>query len=113
MKSLLLNPSTFGFIVGTRALLAAGAGLVIAGRLSAERRRAVGTALLAVGAATTVPALLALRRAARRESGPYYSLDYHPGLRGVGRFPRKGDDVADDIVLRDERAYRTYEREEA
>jgi len=42
-------------IAGTRALLGAGVGLLLAGRLSEDQRRAVGWTLLAVGAATTLP----------------------------------------------------------
>ena len=46
-------------LVGTRAMLGAGIGLLVSGKLSDESRRAVGRTLLAIGAATTVP--LALR----------------------------------------------------
>lgn len=42
-------------IAGTRALLGAGIALLAAGRLSADRRKAVGWAFLAVGAVTTLP----------------------------------------------------------
>ena len=56
-----LQLNTFDLIIlaGTRAMLGAGIGLLVAGRLSDEARRAVGRTLLAIGAATTVP--LALR----------------------------------------------------
>ncbi len=42
-------------VAGTRAALGAGVGLLLAGCLSDEQRRAVGWTLLAVGIATTVP----------------------------------------------------------
>ena len=42
-------------IAGTRAALGAGVGLLLADRLSAEQRRAVGWTLVAVGAITTIP----------------------------------------------------------
>jgi len=45
-------------IAGTRALLGAGIGLLLADRLSDDRRKAVGWTLLLVGAATTVPLAL-------------------------------------------------------
>ena len=48
------------FIVGTRAALAAGVALLLSGRLSRGQRRSIGAALVAVGAATTIPAALAL-----------------------------------------------------
>lgn len=48
------------FIVGTRAALAAGVALLVSDRLSRSQRRSIGTALLAVGAVTTVPAAMAL-----------------------------------------------------
>ena len=42
-------------IAGTRAALGAGVALLLADRLSAEQRRAVGWTLVAVGAITTIP----------------------------------------------------------
>ena len=71
MKQLVLNLPTFGFAVATRAALGVGIGLLISGRLPAERRRAVGLALVAVGAATTIPVLLGVSRGASRQTlGP-------------------------------------------
>jgi len=48
------------FVVGTRAALAAGVALLIAGKLSDRQRRMIGATLVAVGAVTTVPALMAV-----------------------------------------------------
>lgn len=42
-------------IAGTRALLGAGVGLLLADRLDPDRRRAVGWTLVLVGALTTIP----------------------------------------------------------
>jgi len=42
-------------IAGTRAMLGAGLGLLLADRLPADRRKAVGWTLLAAGVLTTVP----------------------------------------------------------
>ena len=47
-----------GLIAGTRAMLGAGIGLLLANRLDEPRRKAVGWTLLAVGAVTTIPLLL-------------------------------------------------------
>jgi hypothetical protein len=74
MKSVLLNLPTFGFIVSTRAALALGVGLLVSGKIPPERRRMVGTALVALGAATTLPALLALREGRRRAVTPSSDL---------------------------------------
>jgi hypothetical protein len=49
-----------GFIAGTRAALGAGLALLLADKLSASSRRAVGITLVAIGAATTIPAALVL-----------------------------------------------------
>jgi hypothetical protein len=66
MKPLALNLPTFGFVVATRAMLGVGIGLLLSGRLSAERRRAVGLTLISIGAMTTVPAVAAVLRARNR-----------------------------------------------
>ena len=62
MKKLLLNLPTFGFVVGTRAMLGVGIGLLLSDRLSADQRRRLAVTLISIGAATTVPALIAVRR---------------------------------------------------
>src|SRR3954451_6608344 len=55
-------------IAGTRAVLGAGIGLLLADRLNADQRRAVGWTLFAVGAITTVPIVTQLLES-RREIG--------------------------------------------
>ena len=62
------------FIVGTRAALAAGVALLVSDRLTRSQRRSIGTALLAVGAVTTVPAAMALF--GRRLDEPLLPADY-------------------------------------
>jgi hypothetical protein len=47
-----------GMIGGTRALLGAGLGLLLADRLSDDQRRAVGWTLFLVGLLSTVPLAL-------------------------------------------------------
>lgn len=54
-----LNLSDIILIAATRGMLGAGIGLLLAGKLSDDQRRAVGTTLVLVGAVTTIP--LALR----------------------------------------------------
>src|SRR5438876_839281 len=97
MKSVVLNLPTFGFIVSTRTALGVGIGLLISERLPAQRRRAVGTTLIAIGAATTIPAVMAvfrnIRRSKPREMNS--SVDRDERLIGATRFPRKSDD---DVV---------------
>lgn len=62
MTEMVVNPPLLGFIVGTRAALAFGVGLLVATRIPEARRRVIGRTLVAIGAATTVPAVVALRR---------------------------------------------------
>ena len=64
MKKLGLSFPQLGFIVGTRAALAAGVGLLASKKLRPAARRRVGVALVAVGALATIPALLFVRRGA-------------------------------------------------
>jgi hypothetical protein len=93
MKQLVLNFPTFGFIVATRAALGVGLGLLIATRLTGEKRRAAGALLVGAGAVATIPALFAVARGLRRAPvavPPAVSRD--PALVGARRLPRKGDD---------------------
>lgn len=91
MRTVTLPVPLLGFIVGTRAALAAGLALFFADRLSTRQRRTVGLALVGVGAATTVPAAWWVFRSNRRlRTGP--AIDSDPRLIGATRFPRKGDD---------------------
>ena len=58
-------------IAGTRGMLGAGIGLLAAGHLSDDQRRAVGRTLLAIGAFTTIPlALQVLRKRPERPLSP-------------------------------------------
>ena len=54
-----------GLIAVTRGLLGAGIALLLADKLSAEQRKAVGWTLVGVGALTTIP--LALEVLGKRE----------------------------------------------
>jgi hypothetical protein len=97
MKSVHLSLPTFGFIVSTRAALGVGIGLLVSERLPAARRRALSAMLIAIGAATTVPAVVAIMRNMRRSKKPREMssrVDRDERLIGSTRFPRKGDDEA-------------------
>ena len=56
-----------GLLAGTRGLLGAGLALLLADRLSAEKRKGIGWTLLAVGVLTTIP-LAAIVIGARRKT---------------------------------------------
>ena len=60
MDKLVLSLPTLGFVVGTRAALGVGIGLLLSGSMTRSRRRAVGATLVAIGVATTIPAALAV-----------------------------------------------------
>jgi hypothetical protein len=69
----------FMLIVATRAALGVGVGLLLAEKLR-EHRRAVGAALVAVGAVTTIPAAMALIRARQTAALPDVEPATTPGL---------------------------------
>jgi hypothetical protein len=56
MQKLVLSPPLLGFIVGTRAALAFGVGLLVASRIPEARRKKLAMTLIGIGAATTIPA---------------------------------------------------------
>jgi hypothetical protein len=59
------RPMTFPelmLIAGSRAMAGFGAGLLVAGRLTPTQRRRLGWPLLILGAASTIPLLLHVRR---------------------------------------------------
>ena len=56
MRQTQLTIPEVAFIAGTRGALGAGLGLLLSGRMGQPRRRAIGWALLAIGALTTIPA---------------------------------------------------------
>jgi len=62
MKTVVLGMPMFGFVVATRAALAAGVGLLLANRIPESRRRVIGLTLVSIGSATTIPAAMAVFR---------------------------------------------------
>jgi hypothetical protein len=61
MKTLELQLPMFGSIVATRAALGFGAGLLLSDKMSTQKRRAIGLTLVALGVATTIPAVRTVR----------------------------------------------------
>jgi hypothetical protein len=62
MKSHAITTPEIALIAGTRGMLGAGIGLLAAGRLNRDQRRAAGFALLAVGVVTTFPLIASVFR---------------------------------------------------
>jgi hypothetical protein len=62
MRNVVLTPPLLGFVVGTRAALAFGLGLLVADRIPDDRRRALALTLIAIGVATTIPAAMSVLR---------------------------------------------------
>jgi hypothetical protein len=58
MRETHISLPELALIAGTRAALGAGLGLLLAGRMSDEQRRAVGWTLFMVGAVSTIPLAL-------------------------------------------------------
>jgi hypothetical protein len=94
MKTIVLEAPALAFIVVTRAVLAGGIGLLLSGRVPEQRRDAVGAALVAIGAAATIPAAMAVFRGLRRSRRQAVAdgIEIDERLIGATRFPRKGDD---------------------
>jgi hypothetical protein len=96
MKTMILDAPEFAFVVATRAALAGGIGLLLSEKLSVDRRRAIGAALLAVGAATTIPAAFSVVRGLRRSRRLRQpGVEFDASLIGAARYPRKGDDYVE------------------
>lgn len=55
MKKAELTLPEIALIAGTRGMLGAGAGLLLADKLNKDQRRAIGWTLLIVGAVSTIP----------------------------------------------------------
>jgi hypothetical protein len=55
MKKSEVTLPELALIAGTRAMLGAGVGLLLADRIKPEQRKAIGWTLTIIGAATTIP----------------------------------------------------------
>ena len=67
MDEIVLSTPKFGFIVATRAALGAGLGLLAGSKLRQKQRMRAGYALLALGALTTIPALVFVRNSLKKD----------------------------------------------
>ena len=68
MKTRNISLPLLASIAGTRGMLGAGIGLLLAGRLSDDRRRNVGRALLTLGVLSTFPLLMKVFRRSPRST---------------------------------------------
>jgi hypothetical protein len=58
MKKAELTLPEIGMIAGTRGMLGAGVGLLLADKLNDDQRRAIGWTLLIIGAISTIPIVM-------------------------------------------------------
>jgi len=68
MKKLELTLPELGLIAGTRGMLGAGVGLLMADRFNDDKRKAIGWTLLAIGAISTIP--LAIEVLGKKQNAP-------------------------------------------
>jgi uncharacterized membrane protein YfcA len=61
MKKADLTLPEIALIAGTRGMLGAGAGLLLADRLNDDQRKAIGWTLLIIGAVSTIPLAIEVR----------------------------------------------------
>ena len=72
MKDLMLSPPLLMFVVGTRAAMAFGVGLLVSERIPERRRRPLALSLIALGVATTIPAAMKVFGSSRRRELPRF-----------------------------------------
>jgi hypothetical protein len=60
MKTYPVTVPEVAIVAGTRAVAGVGVGLLVSGYLRPDTRRALGWTLLAIGALTTIPIVMAL-----------------------------------------------------
>jgi hypothetical protein len=73
MKQKILTMPELALIAGTRVALGAGLGLLLAGKLNHDQRRAAGWALFLLGATSTIPLAMHVlgRRGDLGETAPF------------------------------------------
>jgi len=72
MKELVLNPPLLMFVVGTRAALAFGVGLLASERIPERVRRPLAFSLIGLGIATTIPAAMKVFGSSREREYPAF-----------------------------------------
>jgi hypothetical protein len=90
MRTISLALPQFGFVVATRAMLGAGIALLLSDTMPRAQKRTIGTALVAIGAVSTIPAALWVSRSIRQARGA--RVGHEPRLVGATRYPRRGDE---------------------
>ena len=68
MKKLELTLPELALIAGTRGMLGAGIGMLLADKITDDKRKAIGWTLLAIGAISTIP--LAIEVLGRKHETP-------------------------------------------
>src|SRR5262249_2398428 len=64
MRDLRVSIPELAFVGGTRGILGAGLGMLLAGQFSHRTRKRIGVALFVLGALTTIPVFIGIRRRA-------------------------------------------------
>jgi uncharacterized membrane protein YfcA len=85
MRETRVTMPELALIAGTRGMLGAGIGLLVADRLPEAQRKAVGWTLLLIGALTTIPLALEVLGADRSADGAGWvepSRDFSPAYAG-------------------------------
>ena len=101
MRTISVALPQFGFVVATRAMLGAGIALLISDRVPQAHKRTIATALVAIGALSTIPAAWWVSRGIRNQGSTdeHNPVRHDPRLVGATRYPRRGDDLDDATAL--------------
>ena len=81
MKSLEVTLPEIGLIAGTRGMLGAGVGLLLADKINDDRRKAIGWTLFIIGALSTIP--LAIEVLSKRQEVTETASRAEPRFRKV------------------------------
>ena len=98
MRSVTLPFPRIALTVATRAAIGVAVGLLASRRMPDRQRRAVGATLVAIGAATTIPAIYRVVRGGTRSRRGRAAIAQDRRLIGVTRLPRRGDEITADTV---------------
>ena len=89
MRKVTLPLPALGYVIATRAALAAGVALTFGHRIPERRRVAIGRTLIAIGVATTAPIIWWVLSGRRHVSA--LGVESDPDV-GATRLPRKRDE---------------------
>jgi len=82
MRDLRVSIPELAFVGGTRGILGAGIGLLLAGQFSQRTRKRIGVAMLVLGALTTIPVFIGIRRRAGANGHVKRPMDEQPMTTG-------------------------------